>query len=787
VGFRGSLLPDKMEKSVFLYEIVLKQQAGNMREKLIITPGSPLPLGATPKAGGVQFSIISRHSSRVFLQLYREPQDSEPYEEIELDKEKFKTGDIWHIHIKGLDAGQLYLYRMDGEYNPEKGHRFNPNIYLIDPYAKALTSNFKWNFRRAGSFNNPKDTLKEATTMPKCIVVNDDSFDWGDDKPLKIPLRDTVIYETHIRGLTVHYSSNIMNAGTYRGVVEKIPYFKKLGITALEFLPVHEFDTIENYRVHPKTGKILKNYWGYSTISFFAPKGLYAYPVTLYSENDIKGLSIGHYVNDFKYMVKELHKNGIEVILDVVFNHTAEGNEEGPVLNFKGIDNSIYYMLLDKDKSKYKNYSGCGNTLNCNHPIVRSLIMDSLHYWVNEMHVDGFRFDLASILGRDQNGEIMENAPLLEHIAEDPLLRDIKIIAEAWDAGGAYQVGGFRNRWGELNGKYRDDVRRFWRGDEGLLPYFATRLTGSSDLYHKTDRTPLHSINFITSHDGFTLNDLVSYNKKHNEDNGEDNRDGSNQNYSCNFGVEGDTKDKKIEYQRKKQIKNFIATLFMSQGVPMILGGDEFRRTQKGNNNAYCQDNEISWYDWSFLEKHKEIFEFTKSMIQLRKSHPIFTRESFFTGKSYGDSSIPDVSWFNEEGDEIDWTDPDCKCMSVLLSGNKYNVYPEKHISDEKIGEHPEEQSNLPEIDKEEIETKLKDVPNDDDALIMFNTDDEDIEIIIPKIARKIKWKVCIDTGKGYGKDVKLNPEDRTPIKNNRYEVKKKSLVLLLSEDKARK
>lgn len=710
-----------------------------------ITPGTPLPLGATEKNDGVQFSVFSRHAKKVFLLLFDDPKSSKPSKEIELDREHFLTGDIWHIHIKGLTAGQLYLYRMDGEYNPEKGHRFNPNVYLLDPFAKALTSNFRWDLKEAGAYNTINDKLEDAGRMPKCVVVSDD-FDWEDDRPLKKPLSETVIYETHVRGLTVHHTSGVNHPGTYRGVIDKIPYFKKLGVTALEFLPINEFDMLENYRKHPETNKILKNYWGYSTMLFFAPNGVYAYPVTITGDDNQVHFDLDQQVKDFKLMVKELHKNGIEVIMDVVFNHTSEGNSEGPTISFKGMDNSIYYMLNQEDKSKYKNYSGCGNTLNCNHPIVRNFIKSALLYWVNEMHVDGFRFDLASILGRDQNGEIMENPPLLESIAEDPLLRDIKIIAEAWDAGGAYQVGGFRNRWGEWNGKYRDDIRKVWRGFEGMMPALATRIAGSSDLYHQNDRTPLHSVNFITSHDGFTLNDLVSYNKKHNEDNGENNRDGSNMCFNHNYGVEGDTDDAKINEIRERQIKNMLATLFISQGVPMILGGDEFRRTQKGNNNAYCQDNEISWYNWDFLDKNKNIYEFTKSLIKMRKDHPVFTRDNFFTGETVDGDIIPDITWFDADGDFHEW-DKESTVLAVRISGHKNSIKSDK---------------------------------DDNDVYIMFNTGDSSKTFTVPQFKNKKKWRLYIDTALDVSECFPKNINDGKII-HKKYKVADKSFVLLFS------
>ncbi|MFH1760559.1 MAG: alpha-amylase family glycosyl hydrolase, partial [bacterium] len=446
-----------------------------------------------------------------------------------------------------------------------------------------------------------------------------------------------------MRGFTRHSSSGIKHKGTFRGIIEKIPYLKKLGITAVELMPIHEFDENEILRYDPVTKNKLKNYWGYSTINFFAPRGKYSASGTL-----------GQQVKEFKTIVKALHKSNIEVILDVVFNHTAEGNEFGPTICFRGIDNSIYYML--ENGRNYKNYSGCGNTLNCNHPIVQSFILDCLVYWVLEMHVDGFRFDLASILGRDKNGTVLENPPVIERISENPLLRDTKIIAEAWDAAGLYQVGRFPgDRWAEWNGRFRDDIRAFWRGDKGCVPKFATRFTGSSDLYEHANKRPFHSINFVTCHDGFTLNDLVSYNEKHNLMNGEENADGDNNNLSNNCGFEGPVENKEINRLRERQMKNFILTLFLSQGLPMLLSGDEFKRTQQGNNNAYCQDNEISWLDWDLLKKHRSFFSFVKNLIWFRKTHPVFRRGSFFQGKDTGLNGLEDIKWYDENLKLPDW------------------------------------------------------------------------------------------------------------------------------------
>jgi glycogen operon protein len=496
---------------------------------------------------------------------------------------------------------------------------------------------------------------------------------------------------------------------------------------------------------------------------FFAPHTAYSY--TEEDLNNIENQPLDKPVTDFKTMVKELHRNGIEVILDVVFNHTAEGNEAGPTYSFKGIDNKIYY-ILDEDKSKYLNYSGCGNTVNCNHPVVRNLIMDSLHYWVNHMHVDGFRFDLASILGRDRNGKLMENAPLLETIAEDPLLRDIKIIAEAWDAGGAYQVGGFQDRWGEWNGKYRDDIRQFWFGKIHTTSKLATRIAGSSDLYKHSDRTPLHSINFITSHDGFTMNDLVSYSKKHNWANGELNRDGSDYDFCYNHGEEGETDNKQINQIRVRQIKNLLTTLFLSQGVPMLLGGDEFRRTQKGNNNAYCQDNKISWFDWSLLKENKDIFEFTKHLIAFRKKHPAFRREHFFTGKQVNGDNIPDISWFSYNGKEKDWKE-ECGILGVLISGNKYSIH--EGLSEEEN----RSKTNLL-YNEENLEE------SDNNAFIMFNSSKGDVSFNIPKLPNGESWYRVIDTSETGNDSICLTVNKGKSVSGS-YQLKSKSVSVLLS------
>lgn len=574
-------------------------------DNFTIQRGMPSPLGATPEPAGINFAVFSKHATSVTLVLFA-PDGGESIAEFPLDPKLNRTGHIWHCLITGLDTDVCYGYRMDKSpnYQPHL-HRFNPNKVLYDPESRALSGGEVWGVRQPG--------VKRLS----CLV--DPTFDWDYDQPISRPLSSSIIYELHVRSFTKHSSSGVKHPGTFRGLIEKIPYLKELGITAVELMPVNEFDECELDRANPLTGERLFNLWGYSSLSFYALKSAYASDPRLSQP-----------VREFKEMVRALHKAGIEVILDIVFNHTGEGDHRGPVLSLKGIDNSVYY-IVDKESGYYHNYSGCGNTLNCNHPVVRQMIIDCLRYWVTEMHVDGFRFDLASILGRGQKGEVLANPPLLEVIAHDPVLADTKIIAEAWDAAGLYQVGSFPawGRWAEWNGKFRDDVRRWVKGDEGMVSAFASRLLGSPDLYHGSGRLPYHSINFITSHDGFTLHDLVSYNGKHNLANGENNADGTNENFSWNCGVEGETNDPRILALRKRQMKNFLTILFFAQGVPMLLAGDPFARTQQGNNNAYCQDNEISWIDWGLKQKNADLFRFTKLMIKFRHENSLVRQECF--------------------------------------------------------------------------------------------------------------------------------------------------------------
>jgi glycogen operon protein len=608
--------------------------------------GHPLPFGATRLHGGVNFSVFSRHATGITLVLFA-PGDPEPLLELPLDAELHRTGDVWHVFVQGLTPGFEYGYRAERE--GEKAsplHRFDPAEVLLDPYAKALSGPSLW-----------RGASREASRAAawRGLLV-DESFDWGFDRPLKRHLADTIIYEMHVRGFTRHPSSGVAHPGTYRGVIDKIPYLKELGITAVELLPVTEFDEADNFRLNPYTDQPLHNLWGYHPLSFFAPKAAYAVDKTPGSE-----------LREFREMVKALHEAGIEVILDLVFNHTGEGNELGRTFSFRGFDNSIYY-LLDRATGAYANYSGCGNTVNCNHPVVRNLIVDALCWWVTEMHVDGFRFDLAAILARGPDGKPLASPPLIEQLAANPVLADAKLIAEAWDAAGLYQVGTFPNfgRWAEWNGKFRDDLRRFVRGDAGMVPLLATRLAGSSDLYQDDGRAPFHSINFVTCHDGFTLADLVSFEKKHNEANGEFNQDGCDENFSSNCGIEGATGDPAIRIRRGRRMRNLAALLLLSHGVPMWLAGDEFGNSQGGNNNAWCQDNAIGWLDWNSLERNRDLFAFCRHLLAFRHRHAIL-RPRHFEGEESGERRL---TWHGPQLFKVDWSEPS-RSLGMHLQGLK--------------------------------------------------------------------------------------------------------------------
>lgn len=708
-------------------------------QKWNVRPGFPrtTPDGANVDGKGVHFSIFSRHAEKIWLVLFDSAEDAHPAATIELDPKENRTGDVWHAWVEGATVGQLYLWKIDGPYAPEKGHRYDAETYLLDPFAKALTGDYRWEKATTRKGEEPTavrfSSKDGARGIPKCIVVSD-RFDWQGDRPINRPLHETIIYECHVRGLTAGPSSGVEHPGTFAGVIEKIPYFKKLGITAVELLPVHEFSVLHGFETNPLTGERLVNYWGYNTVSFFAPNGRYCSSGTA-----------GHQLGEFKRMVRELHKEGIEVILDVVFNHTAEGGENGPTLCFKGIDNKIYY-LLDPADGSYLDYTGCGNTVNCNHPVIYEFILSCLRYWVLQMHVDGFRFDLASVLGRDEKGRLSPNPPLLRAIEEIPILRGTKIIAEAWDAAGAYQVGDFSGRWAEWNGRFRDDVRSFWKGNPDALGPFATRLTGSADLYGDDGRTPHHSINFITSHDGFTLNDWTSYEKKHNRANGENNKDGDNHNLSINHGVEGPTDDPEITSVRRRQAKNMFATLMLSLGTPMMLGGDEFLRTQNGNNNSYCQDNEISWFDWSQKETNAQMFRFAREIIAFKKRHPSLLRQSFYRGLAKEEAGALDIQWFATNGRAVKW-DAKENTLAVLING---------HFDD------PAEHT-------------------DDDIFMMFNSETIPALFSLPPAPNKGRWRVAIDTALPSPEDIYPKGAEPFPDNKNDYQLQPRSLAVLLA------
>ena len=629
--------------------------------------GYPYPLGATWLGNGVNFALFSEHATSVDLCLFDSMDARQENIRIPMTEH---TDQVWHLFMPDVRPGQIYGYRVSGPYQPEQGMRFNSSKLLIDPYAKAIAGGIDWADEMFGyvvggkTEDSTRDFRDDAWGMPKSVVI-DNAFDWANDRNPRTPLHQSVIYEVHVKGFT-ELCPNVPEKlrGTYAGMgtAASIEYLKELGVTAVELLPVHAH--VDDKQL---VDRGLVNYWGYNTIGFFAPEAKYS------SSGDM-----GEQVTEFKAMVRNLHAAGIEVILDVVYNHTGEGSHLGPTLSFRGIDNIDYYRLLPQDPRFYLDFTGTGNTFNLLNTRTLQLVMDSLRYWIIEMHVDGFRFDLASTLARDHNGVNKLHA-FFEIIHQDPVISQRKLIAEPWDIGeGGYQVGNFPILWAEWNGKYRDVVRSFWKGDEGRIGEVAYRLTGSPDLYQHDGRRPYASINFVTSHDGFTLTDLVSYDHKHNEANGEKNSDGDNNNYSWNHGVEGPTDDPKINALRERQRRNFLATLFVSQGVPMLCGGDEFGRTQNGNNNAYCQDNEISWLNWQKRDaKQKALLEFTKKMIQLRREHPVFRRPKFFQGRRIRGSEIKDVMWFNPGGNEMsdeEWASPFARCLGMLLSGDTIDV-----------------------------------------------------------------------------------------------------------------
>ena len=674
-------------------------------------PGKPYPLGATYDGKGVNFAIFSENATAVRLCLFRSPTDEEEYTCIPL---KEQTDYVWHVYIPGLKPGQLYGYRVDGPYEPENGMRFNPYKLLIDPYAKAINGRIEWSEAMFGYPVSDKDENRDlkfdasdsSSGMNKSIVI-DPSFDWeGVERPNTL-LSRSIIYELHVKGFTIqHPELDPEIRGTYKGLASPpvVEYLKKLGVTAVELLPVHHF---VNDKVLVDKG--LENYWGYNSIGFFAP----------YSQYSSSG-SMGEQVKEFKEMVKTFHKEGIEVILDVVYNHTAEGNHYGPTLSFKGLDNSVFYRLVPGNERYYMDYTGTGNSISMLHARSLQMVMDSLRYWVTEMQVDGFRFDLASTLARGLH-EVGKLSTFLDTIHQDPTLSQVKLIAEPWDVGeGGYQVGNFPVRWAEWNGKYRDSVRRFWKGDESQVAELANRLSGSSDLYEETGRRPTASINFVTAHDGFTLRDLVSYNEKHNEANKEGNRDGESHNLSWNCGVEGETDDPEIQALRLRQMRNFMSTLVLSQGVPMLSMGDEYGRTQHGNNNVYCQDNEISWFNWDWTEEQQQFFDFTRHLIEIRKTSPVFRRRRFFLGRRVHGSGVKDIRWLRPDGKDMkdsEWNSSYVRSLGMMLNGQAMEEYDERG-------------------------KRIKDAV----YLLLVNSYWESVTFAIPKKQEHWKWEILVDT-----------------------------------------
>ena len=671
-------------------------------------PGRPYPQGATWDGEGVNFALFSENATGVELCLFDHKDHEKESHRIWVEE---RTDQVWHLYLPEVRPGQVYGYRVHGPYEPEAGHRFNPSKLLIDPYAKALTGIIKWSDAMFGyRVGDPAEDLSydernNAGNIPKCVVI-DQAFTWGGDTLLETPWDKTVIYEVHVKGLTMRHPDVPKELrGTYAGLASPpiIEYLQRLGVTAVELLPIHHFVTDKHLYDRGVT-----NYWGYNSIGFLAPDIRYsAFP------------DRGRKVYEFKTMVKTLHSAGIEVILDVVYNHTGEGNQMGPTLSFRGIDNATYYRLMPDNPRYYKDYTGCGNTLNVRHPRTLQLIMDSLRYWVLEMHVDGFRFDLASTLARELH-DVDKLSAFFDIIHQDPVLSQVKLIAEPWDLGeGGYQVGNFPPGWAEWNGKYRDAIRRYWKGDGGLLGEMAYRLSGSSDLYEASGRRPFASINFVTAHDGFTLRDLVSYDQKHNEANGENNRDGTDDNLSWNCGVEGPTDNPAILELRERQKRNFLVTLLLSQGVPMICGGDEVGRTQHGNNNAYCQDSEISWFDWNLDRSSQQLLAFTRQVIQLQQEHPVFQRRRFFQGRRIRGSEVKDISWLRPDGKEMDdeeWN-KGFQALALRLAGDAI----------------------------EEADSRGRPI-KDDTFLLLLNAYQDPVSFTLPAHKRGIRWELVFDT-----------------------------------------
>ncbi len=681
--------------------------------------GNRFPFGATPDERGTNFSIWGLRSRGAELLLFESAQDREPFQVIVLDPVENRTYYSWHVYVEGLRPGVHYAWRLDGPDEASKsGFRFDRQKVLVDPNARAV-SDLLWD---RGLASRAGDNV--ASSM-RGIVVAGDRYDWEGDRPLNRAPEQSVIYEMHVGGFTRHASSGVKHPGTFSGVVEKIPYLKSLGVTDVELMPVMAFDEQDVPEAARARG--LKNYWGYSTYSFFSPHPGYCVSPEM-----------GTHADEFRDMVKALHRAGIGVIMDVVLNHTAEGGADGPTINFKGLGNRGFYHLDPNDLRVYRDYTGCGNTVNCNFPIVTAFLIDCLEYWVSEMHVDGFRFDLASVLARGYEGKPLHYAPMPWYIELSDVLGNTRLIAEAWDAGGLYQVGDFPGfRWAEWNGRYRDVIRRFVKGDHGLIGEVATRLSGSSDLYEPEGRLPVNSINFVTCHDGFTLRDLVSYNAKHNEANGQEDRDGSDDNASWNCGTEGETDIPEVLSLRRRQAKNFMAVLLLSQGVPMILSGDEVLRTQRGNNNCYCQDNGTGWFDWRLTEENKDMLRFVTEMIAFRKRHPSLMRKQFLTGRMSG-GGIRDITWHGQRLNDPDWGDPGAQVLAYTLVGT------------------------------DEFEGHLH---------IMMNMSDREMEMELPVISGQ-KWHGAVDTSKPSPSDI-LGIAAQTEIEGKTYRMAPRSVAVL--------
>jgi glycogen operon protein len=698
-----------------------------------VWPGAPYPLGATWDGVGVNFAIFSEHATRVELCLFDSPEAESESLTIPLTEQ---TDMVWHGYLPDVRPGQLYGYRVHGPFTPDQGHRFNPNKIVMDPYAKVIGRTARWNdalfgFRK-GEDDATFDDRDSAPYAPLAAVV-DTAFTWGNDRPARTPWHETLIYELHVKGFTqLHPDVPEALRGTYLGLASEpaITHLTSLGITAVELMPVHHH--VDEWHLVQRG---LRNYWGYNTLSYFAPDVRYASHASPLES-----------VREFKMMVRALHAAGLEVILDVVYNHTAEGNHLGPTLSLRGIDNASYYRLQPNARRFYEDFTGCGNTLNMRSPRVLQLIMDSLRYWVTEMHVDGFRFDLASALARELHA-VDKLGAFFDIIHQDPTLSEVKLIAEPWDLGeGGYQVGNFPTKWTEWNGKYRDAVRRFWRGDGGVVSELATRLSGSSDLYEQSGRRPSASINFITAHDGFTLADLVSYNEKHNDANGESNADGENHNLSWNCGVEGPTLDRRIVDLRARQRRNLIATLMLSAGVPMLSGGDEIVRTQFGNNNAYCQDNEISWTSWPSTPEQREMLHFTQRVIQIWKEHPVLRRRKFFQGRRIRGAEVVDIAWLDPAGAEMTdqmWGSPDERVLGVRLNGDAI----------QEVNERGERVTGA-------------------SLLLMFNAGPQPVSFVLPAISASERWATLLDTADPWALPRRLSAGER-------YELQARSMAAL--------